>query len=111
MTGWQLRFDSGCLLALVLLPACSEQAVAQQETTSVASGKEDPRTNTYEVDVTPTRLIPREPPAAPYKNSYEFTPEHEWFKHHIAVWDAILARISNLIQTSRPSGGLERLYS
>ena len=90
MTGWQLRFDSGCLLALVLLPACSEQAVAQQETTSVASGKEDTRTNTYEVDVTPARLIPRELPAAPYKNSYEFTPEHEWFKHHIAVWDAIL---------------------
>ena len=34
--------------------------------------------------------------------------------HHedpAAVTEEVLTRISNLIQTSRPSGGLERLYS
>ena len=49
--------------------------------------------NSYDIDVTPKHGPGVESPAHPYRESYRFTAEADWFNCHIPVWNEILTEI------------------
>ena len=89
---WSLVASYCLLLSLSCSPPNPQEAAQPPEGTLAPAADADPpvRVNTYDIDVSLKRSIPRERPAAPYRNDYEFTPENDWFGHMIPVWNVML---------------------
>jgi predicted O-methyltransferase YrrM len=44
----------------------------------------------YDIDVTPKPIVIADRPENPYKGSYEFNPDLDWFSQNVPVWNAAM---------------------
>jgi hypothetical protein len=89
----------GSILALMWThssPSQAQQKGGAQDTPRDSASRNAPKgVNRYDIDVTPKPGLAREKPFKPYKNTYLFTAENDWFTPNIPVWNTVLGQFKD----------------